>query len=63
MRDRLQKFAESVKLAPTDKRSERIVRCMLEEVAKDCPMEVLIHLGKALIEYRKSELRIERERN
>jgi hypothetical protein len=63
MRDRLREFAESVRLAPTDKLSERIVRLMLEDVAKDCPMHVLVHLGQSLVECRKNELREEAGRN
>lgn len=63
MRDRVREFAESINLAPTDKQAERIVRIMLEEVARDCPMHVLVHLGRSLVECRKSELRDEAERN
>ena len=61
--NRLQEFREQVKNAPTDKKSEKVVRYMLEEVAKDCPMHVLVQLGQRLIDCRKSELREEAERN
>jgi hypothetical protein len=57
MRDRVSEFAEFVKNAPTDQRAENIVRGMLEDVAKDCPMHVLVHLGQSLIECRRNELR------
>jgi hypothetical protein len=63
MRDHLLEFSESVRLAPTDRLAERIVRLMLEDVAKDCPMHVLVHLGQSLVECRKNELREEAERN
>lgn len=56
MRDHLAEFAESVRKAPTDKFSEDVVRLMLEEVAKDCPMHVLVRLGQCLVGCRKSEL-------
>ena len=52
----LLKFQEQVKQAPTDKSCERIVRIMLEEVSKDCPMHVLVKLGECLCECRRQEL-------
>lgn len=63
MRDRLSEFAGHLKRAPIDKKAERIVRIMVEEVAKDCPMHVLVALGQSLVDSRKSELRNEADRN
>ncbi len=59
MLDRLKEFAEALRNAPTDKRAEKIVRYMVEEVAKDCPKHVLVQLGQCLIDCRKDELRSE----
>jgi hypothetical protein len=63
MRNRLAEFADQLRRAPSDKKAEKVVRFMIEEVAKDCPMHVLIQLGQCLIDCRKSELRDEAERN
>lgn len=57
MRDRVSEFAEFVKNAPHDGRAEMVVRGMLEEIAKDCPMHVLVHLGQSLVECRRKEMR------
>ena len=62
-KDYLGIFIESVKLAPTDKDHETLVRNMLARTAKKCPMPVLIKLGHSLIEARKSEIRDQSERN
>jgi hypothetical protein len=62
-RDHLREFAEQVRSASTDKQSERIVRIMIKEVAEDCPTEVLVQIGQCIIDFRKSELRGEAERN
>jgi hypothetical protein len=63
MRDHLGEFVEHVRLAPTEEHSERMVRGMLEEVARDCPMGLLVRLGQCIVNYRTSELRAEAERN
>lgn len=63
MRNHVHEFAEHVRQAPASHPSERIVRLMLEDVAKDCPMHVLVQLGQCLVDCRKSELREEAERN
>lgn len=63
MRDRVREFEQSVEKAPTDEGAERIVRIMLEEVAKDCPMHVLVHLGQSLVECRRREQREEATKN
>ncbi len=63
MRDNLRIFAENLRNASTDKKAEKLVRYMVEEVAKDCPMHVLIQLGQCIIDCRKNELRSEAERN
>lgn len=52
----LPKFQEQLRLARTNPRAERIVRIMLEEVAKDCPLAVLLRLGETLVECRKEEI-------
>jgi hypothetical protein len=62
-RNNLREFAQYVRSAPTDKGAERIVRTMLERVAKSCPMEVLVQLAQCLIDCRKFELRNEAEQN
>jgi len=63
MRNRLKEFAEQLLKAPTDERAERIVRLMIEELAKDCPMHVLVCIGQSIIDCRQEELRDEAERN
>jgi hypothetical protein len=63
MRDRLAEFSRQVSFARFDKESERIVRCILEEVAKDCPLPLILELAGVVIDYRKRELRIEAEQN
>lgn len=63
MQCRLADFQKAVRNAPTSKQAEKIVRYMLEEVAKDCPMHVLVQLGQCLADCRKTELRDEAERN
>ncbi len=42
-------FAGHVYLCRTIKQSERVVRIMLEEVAKDCPLTILEKLGWCLV--------------
>lgn len=63
MNGRLGDFLANLRDAPTDKQAEKIVRYMLEEVAKDCPMPLLVQLGQCIADYRKSEIRDEAERN
>ena len=63
MRDRVSEFAEHVRKAATNKQSEKIVRYMIEDVAKDCPMHVLKQLGQCLVDCRRSEVRTEAEQN
>jgi hypothetical protein len=63
MRNRLKEFAEHLRKAHADQRSERIVRAVIEEIAKDCPMSVLVQIGQSIIDCRKDELRSEAERN
>ncbi len=63
MRKRWEKFIEQVRDAPTDAHAEKIVRYMLEEVAKDCPMWILCRLAQVLVDCRKEELRGEAECN
>ena len=63
MPNRLKEFAEHLRKAPTDNKSERIVRIMIEEVAKDCPMHILVQLGQSIVDCRKAEVRDEAERN
>jgi hypothetical protein len=62
-RNHLNEFAENLRQAPSDKIAERIVRCMVEEVGKDCPVYLLVQLGQCIIDCRKSELRDEAARN
>lgn len=63
MKNHLADFIRDVKNAPTDARAEKMVRYMLEDMAKDCPMSMLIRLGQCLIECRKDELREEASMN
>ncbi len=63
MSDCVRQFAEQVRNAPTDPQCEKVVRYMLEEVAKDCPMHVLVALGQCLVDCRRGELHDEAERN
>jgi hypothetical protein len=63
MRDYLRNFAENLRNAPTDKKAEKLVRYMVEEVVKDCPIHVLVQLGQCLIDCRKNELHSDAERN
>jgi hypothetical protein len=56
-------FAQHVQNAPTNPASERLVRVMMQKVAANCPMEVLVQLAACVIECRRSELRGEAERN
>lgn len=62
-RNHVHEFQQTVNNAAHDKRSEKMVRIMLEEVAKDCPMHVLVQLGQSLIDIRRAELRAEAEQN
>jgi hypothetical protein len=61
--DCLGQFIESMKLASTDRRHEKAVRFMVEGMAKDCPIPLLIELGQCLVDYRKQELREEASLN
>lgn len=63
MGQRIPEFLEQLKKAPTDPQCERIVRYMLEEIAKDGPLWVVIALGHKLVEIRKDEMHEEAERN
>jgi hypothetical protein len=63
MANRLREFAEHVKNASKNARSEKIVRCMVEETAKNCPIHILVQIGQFIVDCRKSELREEAERN
>jgi hypothetical protein len=56
-------FQKRVQAAPVDKDAERFVRIMLEEIAKGCPMSVLVALGQCLIDCRKAELKAEGDSN
>jgi hypothetical protein len=59
----VEQFAEYVRNAPGDRQAEQIVRIMLEKVAKNCPVHILVQLGNCLVACRKSELRNEAEKN
>ena len=61
--DRVREFSAQVKTAPTNKQSERVVRAMLCGVANNCPMDLLVHIGQLVVDYRKDELRRQAERN
>lgn len=63
MGQKIPEFLEHLKKAPTERFSERVVRGMLEAVAKNGPLDVVIPLGHALIAIRKEEMREEAERN
>jgi len=63
MRSRLREFAEHVRNAPTNELSERVVRIMIERVAKSCSMAVLVQLGQCLVDCRQSEMQSEAEQN
>jgi hypothetical protein len=63
MRNRLKEFAEHLRKAHENQRSERIVRAIIQEIAIDCPMHVLVHIGQSIIDCRKSELRDDAEQN
>jgi hypothetical protein len=63
VRERIAEFKESVRLAPTDVKSERIVRIMLEECAKDCKTDMLVALGETIIEFWRKEIRDQGLRN
>ena len=54
---------EKVASAPTDKKAEAFLRDLIADVAKDCPIHALVHIGQCLVDIRKSELRDEAERN
>ena len=61
--DYLDEFKQYLNNAKTNVKAEKIVRLMIEEVAKNCPIDVLIRLGECIIDCRKIELRNELERN
>lgn len=63
MGQRIPEFLEQLKNAPTDPQAERIVRIMLEKVARGSPLWVVLALGHKLIEIRKDEMREDAERN
>lgn len=63
MTPNLNDFARYVNDAATDKQAERVVRLMIEKVARNCPVDVLIRLGQCIVECRSAELRDEAERN
>ncbi len=63
MNTHLQEFAAHVRHASCDAFSEAVVRRMLENVAKDCPMGVLVKLGQCLVECARTEIGREAERN
>ncbi len=57
MTHHLSEFAKYVRDAATDKQAERVVRLMIEKVAKNCPLDVLVQIGQCIVECRKDELR------
>lgn len=61
--DNLAEFADYVRSVPTSRQAEKIVRLMVEKVAKNCPIEVLVRIGQCILECRQSELRSEAEQN
>ena len=63
MRGHLDEFIRNVQKATTSKKDELIVRHVVEEVAKDCPIGILVQIGQCIIDCRKSELHDEAERN
>jgi hypothetical protein len=63
MQNNLREFAAHLRNAPTDKEAERIVRIMVQRVAKTCPIHILVQIGQCLIDCRKAELRGEAEQN
>lgn len=63
MGQRIPEFLDNLRKAPTSEHDERIVRIMLEKVARNSPLDVVIALGHKLIELRKDEMRDEAERN
>ena len=56
-------FAATLEQAPTYKGAETLLRAFIEELAKDCPMHVLLAMGRAVLDVRKEELRKEAEAN
>lgn len=63
MQNHLAEFADGLRNAPNDPSAERIVRLTIEEVAKNCPMPILMHIGQCVIDCRRDELRQEAELN
>lgn len=61
--ENLRKFAEFVQNVPSDENSEEFVRDFLSGYARSCPMNLLVQLAQNVIDYRKSELKNEAERN
>jgi hypothetical protein len=57
-------FAKDIENAPTDKVAEMRLRSMIEDCGKEeCPMPLLVLLGRCILDYRRSELRDQAERN
>jgi hypothetical protein len=63
MQNHLPEFIENLRRAPGSEADEKIVRRMIEVLATHCPMHVLVQLGQCVIDWRKSEIRNESERN
>jgi hypothetical protein len=59
MPNRINEFAEHVRKAHEDQRSERIVRAVIQEIVTDCPMHVLVQIGQSIVDCRRTELRDE----
>jgi len=51
------KFKGWVRDAATDPAAEKRLRVMVEECAKDCPIDILVQLGQCIIDIRRSEIR------
>ncbi len=54
--DRRADLANQLAHVTTDEKAERIVRCFLEELAKDCPKPLLVKIGQCVLDYRNEEL-------
>lgn len=59
--DNLTKFASCVEDMPHNAGAEAFVRLVLEGVAKKCPMDVLVKLGKCVVDIRIAELRAKKQ--
>ncbi len=56
-------FQAIVQRVGIDKSAERSVRAILKGCAESCPIDVLVHLGDALVDARRREIHNDAELN